>query len=380
MKKLLSDLSLAEYAGFFSNAAFKTGDTKGRISKIDDWLSTEENEFYLSTSVANPFFCDRHRICHSDSFVISQGKSKVFLNHLSDYRLLNNQRHAYEVAFLAGEICRFLGLNDVLAEAIALGHDLGYPPLGPVGVKVLSHVYGKKFKHASAGVTILQEVENFGLGLNLCYETLLGIKEHSFGKRDFTFDPGLPLEIIIVAIVDKFSFVFGDIKDGLTCGYFKTRNDLPENYSLFGFSIFGQWQTCISALVRESIEKNTISFVESDEAKRFNELRIWSYENFYYKIDQEDYRVKLYSDLLQGFYFLQACVEEKKLDPAAVFISLSNKEAKKLIADAKKGETPSINLLKDCQFLKNIRDRKVSSSLDVFKEELNVDLFRRWED
>lgn len=378
MKKLITDLVPHKYAGALSDLAFNGNNTIGRLWVNGAWASPVDENFYVSATAANPFWLDKYRILRSNAFLVSRKKTQAFLDHLHDQRLSNRQKHAFEVAFLAGEVCSFLGLNSILAEAIALGHDVGYPPFGSIGVQVLRDVSGKNFKHAGMSVIVLQGVENGGRGWNLSYETAIGISNHSFGKGKFEFNPSLSLEARVVAVVDKFSFVFGDIQDAFMIGYFKHQEDVPADYFYFGPDKFARWQTCIAAFIQESVEKGTISFCDSDVAKRFNDLRIWSYECFYGKIDREEPRTKAYAELLSGFNFLQACARDnsgKRFDPFLIFPLMTDTEAKLFAGYAQKGKTPTLDLLKKHHCVDNVSHFKLWHNPSAFDYDINPNNF-----
>ena len=84
-----------------------------------------------------------------------------------------------EVSRIAGTITRALGLNEDLAEAIAMGHDLGHTPFGHAGEDVLSQCLGKPFRHNAQSLRVVDILEKDGQGLNLTYEVRMGILGHT---------------------------------------------------------------------------------------------------------------------------------------------------------------------------------------------------------
>jgi dGTPase len=126
---------------------------------------------------------DRDRIIHSTAFRRLEYKTQVFVNHEGDhYR--TRLTHSLEVSQLARSICRSLGLNEDLAEALALAHDLGHTPFGHAGEDALSEVmepYGG-FDHNAHTLRIITSLEqryaDFD-GLNLTWETLEGVAKHN---------------------------------------------------------------------------------------------------------------------------------------------------------------------------------------------------------
>src|SRR3990172_8277255 len=109
---------------------------------------------------------DRDRILHCKAFRRLMHKTQVFLSPVGDhYR--TRLTHTLEVAQIARTIARSLRLNEILAEAIALGHDLGHTPLGHAGEDVLNRFLPSGFNHYRQSLRVVEKVENEGLGLNL---------------------------------------------------------------------------------------------------------------------------------------------------------------------------------------------------------------------
>ena len=121
---------------------------------------------------------DIDRIVHSKSFRRLMHKTQVFLQPEGDhYR--TRMTHTLEVSRIAGTITRALGLNEDLAEAIAMGHDLGHTPFGHAGEDVLSQCLGKPFRHNEQSLRVVDILEKDGQGLNLTYEVRMGILGHT---------------------------------------------------------------------------------------------------------------------------------------------------------------------------------------------------------
>jgi dGTPase len=126
---------------------------------------------------------DRDRIIHSTAFRRLEYKTQVFVNHEGDhYR--TRLTHSLEVSQMARSICRSLGLNEDLAEALALAHDLGHTPFGHSGEDALSEAmepFGG-FDHNAHSLRILTSLEHRYAefdGLNLTWETLEGVAKHN---------------------------------------------------------------------------------------------------------------------------------------------------------------------------------------------------------
>ncbi|MDA7599864.1 dNTP triphosphohydrolase, partial [Alphaproteobacteria bacterium] len=130
-----------------------------------------------------PYQRDRDRVLHSSAFRRLKHKTQVFVYHEGDY-FRTRLTHSIEVAQIARSMARSLGLNDDLAEAVALAHDLGHTPFGHAGEDALSRCmadYGG-FDHNEQTIRVLTTLEHrYGGfdGLNLTYETLEGVIKHN---------------------------------------------------------------------------------------------------------------------------------------------------------------------------------------------------------
>ena len=132
---------------------------------------------------AREFQRDRDRIIHSSAFRRLKHKTQVFVEHEGDY-YRTRLTHSIEVAQVARTLARVLGLNEELAEAVALAHDLGHPPFGHTGEEALQALmapYGG-FDHNAQALKIVTRLEAHYAefdGLNLTWETLEGIAKHN---------------------------------------------------------------------------------------------------------------------------------------------------------------------------------------------------------
>src|SRR6187402_1993717 len=173
---------------------------------------------------------DRDRIIHSKAFRRLAGKTQVFLAPEGDhYR--TRITHTLEVAQFARSVTRFLGLNEMLTEAIVMGHDLGHTPFGHAGEKVLAHLLPNGFHHVKQSIRVVEQLEHDGEGLNLTDEVRDGILKHSKGKGQiFSDNPNLTamtLEGQIVRIADIAAYVNHDFDDAMRAGLV-AQKDLPE--------------------------------------------------------------------------------------------------------------------------------------------------------
>ncbi len=169
---------------------------------------------------------DRDRIIHSSAFRRLEGKTQVFTPGLDDhYR--TRLTHSIEVAQIGRTIARALGLNESLAEAICLAHDLGHPPFGHAGEKILNDLMARfgGFEHNHQALRIVELLEHpypDFTGLNLMYETRLGLAKHKGPydePKDVSFtEPNCSLEGQVAVIADRIAVSSHDLEDGMRAG------------------------------------------------------------------------------------------------------------------------------------------------------------------
>jgi dGTPase len=163
---------------------------------------------------------DRDRIVHSKAFRRLKHKTQVFLAPRGDhYR--TRLTHTMEVMQVARSIARGLNLNEDLAEAAALGHDLGHTPFGHSGESALAQVLPGGFRHNEQSVRVVELLEKDGRGLNLTPEVRDAILKHS-KLRDSVAAEGWgiadTLEGQIVKIADSLAYLNHDIDDAVRAG------------------------------------------------------------------------------------------------------------------------------------------------------------------
>lgn len=178
-----------------------------------------------------PFERDRERVVWSRSFRRLAGKTQVFTSRASDH-FRSRLTHTIEVAQVARQIACALGLNEELAETLALVHDIGHPPFGHAGERALDRclqTYGLRFDHNLHALRIVERFEQRYAGhrgLNLTLGTREGIVKHS---RDYTgtdhpelaeyfLDQSPPLEAQIIDLADEIAYLTADLDDGVESG------------------------------------------------------------------------------------------------------------------------------------------------------------------
>jgi len=204
-------------------------------ARSDDGSSPGRLVAELAPAGRSQFQRDRDRIIHSTAFRRLEYKTQVFLNHEGDL-FRTRLTHSLEVAQVARSIARSLRLNEDLAEAIALAHDLGHTPFGHVGQDVLNLCMQQHggFEHNLQSLRVVDTLEQHYAafdGLNLMFATREGILKHcsltnartlgALGQR--FIDHGQPsLEAQLVNLADEIAYNNHDIDDGLRSGLITT--------------------------------------------------------------------------------------------------------------------------------------------------------------
>ena len=192
---------------------------------------------------------DRDRIIHSAAFRRLEYKTQVFVNHEGDF-FRTRLTHSLEVSQIARSICRALRLNEDLAEALALAHDLGHPPFGHAGedaLKEMMQPYGG-FDHNAQSLRVVTFLERRYAefdGLNLTWESLEGVVKHNgpllspdarplpwaiadyVEGHDLQLDTFAGPEAQVASLADDIAYNNHDIDDGLRAGLFDL-DDLRE--------------------------------------------------------------------------------------------------------------------------------------------------------
>jgi dGTPase len=199
---------------------------------------------------------DRDRIIHCSAFRRLEGKAQVFTPGLDDY-YRTRLTHSIEVAQIGRTIAKELRLNESLTEAICLAHDLGHSPFGHAGEKVLNDLMRKTggFEHNRQTLRIVDLLEHpypDFTGLNLIYETRLGLAKHrsTYDKPqgEAFCEKNCSLEGQIADIADRIAYNCHDLEDGM-------RARLIGREQLKSVKIFSEVQKRINA---EAIKDRTI--------------------------------------------------------------------------------------------------------------------------
>jgi dGTPase len=217
-----------------------------------------------------PFQRDRDRIVHSKPFRRLKGKTQVFIDPAGDhYR--TRMTHTLETTGIARVVARALRLNEDLAEAIGLGHDIGHPPFGHAGEEALDRCvherFGRRFRHNEQSYTLARRI-------NLTHEVCDGILTHTGPQEPET------LEGRIVKIVDRVAYINHDIDDALRYGIL-----VPEELPRDELEVLGaSGSERIDRLVHDLVETSELAgdIRQSDEVgEAMLSLRSFMFEHVY---------------------------------------------------------------------------------------------------
>jgi len=242
-----------------------------------------------------PFERDRDRIIHCSAFRRLEAKTQVFAPTVNEnYR--TRLTHSIEVAQIGRTVARVLNLNEALTEAIALAHDLGHSPFGHVGEAVLDELMRDHggFEHNRQALRIVDRIEHpyaeFS-GLNLMYETRLGLARHHgpHDRPDIDSDefpePRCSLEGQVVNLADRIAYNAHDLEDGL-------RARLLEEGPLRAVPLFVEaWEHCRAETLDDPVVRRTrvskalihllVGDVIETTKRRLTEWRITSVQQVY---------------------------------------------------------------------------------------------------
>ena len=239
---------------------------------------------------------DTDRIVHSKAFRRLMHKTQVFLNPEGDhYR--TRMTHTLEVTRIAKTVTRALGLNEDLAEAIAMGHDLGHTPFGHAGEAALTECWGRPFRHNEQSLRVVDILEKDGQGLNLCNEVREGIVGHT--------GPVIPktLEGQIVRRADQIAYVNHDIDDAIRAGIL-TAEDIPRDIAaILGENQRDRINTLVCDVIFTSREAGSICMTPEIQ-KALADLRSFMFARVYHNpvAKGEESKAKDMLQMLFRFY------------------------------------------------------------------------------
>lgn len=258
------------------------------MAAFSDACVRRKGEEELIKGYRQSFSLDVDRILHSLAYTRYIDKTQVFYLIHNDH-ITHRMLHVQLVSKIARTVGRFLGLNEDLIEAVALGHDIGHTPFGHDGERILSELCLKNgighFLHNVQSVQFLERVERKGKGWNLCLQTLDGILSHDgevheqqlspHGNKTFeTLDEEISLKIqnpdtclipmtlegCVVRMADTISYIGRDIEDAIRLNLIK-RSDIPKSCSsLLGNTNGSIVYHLVTDMIKNSFRKPYVAF------------------------------------------------------------------------------------------------------------------------
>jgi dGTPase len=243
--------------------AVRSARTRGRVRP--------EPEDPLRTA----FERDRDRILHAKAFRRLKHKTQVFLNPDGDH-FVTRLTHTLQVNQVARSLARALGLNETLAEAIALAHDLGHSPFGHLGEDALEPYVPGGWHHAAQGVRIVEVLEH----LNLTWEVRDGVRAHSWKIHP----PPATHEGECVRYADRIGYLSHDALDAIRAGVL-CLEDLPARArAVFGEPGSEMVGAMIDAVVRGTLSEGNAAgavVMAPEPLEAMHELRTFMFERVY---------------------------------------------------------------------------------------------------
>jgi dGTPase len=250
----------AEEADRLSSGATLSAASRGRVRP------EEPDEFRTA------FERDRDRILHSKAFRRLKHKTQVFINPEGDH-FLTRLTHTLQVTQIARALAAALSLNEVLAEAIALGHDVGHSPFGHTGEEALSPYFPESgWHHAAQSVRIYEILED----LNLTWEVRDGIRAHSWKIEP----PPQTQEALCVRYADRIAYLTHDALDAMRAGVLAGEDFPVRTRERFGPPGRRWVEQMIGAVIDESLPAGEVR-MDEPTLNVMNELRDFMFEEVY---------------------------------------------------------------------------------------------------
>ena len=243
------------------------------------------------------YFRDQTAIIHATPFRRLKHKTQVFFSPQNDH-ICTRIEHVLHVSTIATTICKGLDLDVELAQAIALGHDLGHAPFGHIGEKALNDLAGNMggFIHEIHSLHVVDKIARDGRGLNLTYAVRDGIVSHCGEEFQKALIPeqepknleflkarqSIPLtyEGCVVRVADIIAYLGRDIEDAISAGLITPR-DIPANLKKSLGSTNGEIiDTLVLDVVKSSTGREEIAFSDG-KYELLCQLRDFNYTHIY---------------------------------------------------------------------------------------------------
>jgi len=225
---------------------------------------------------------DRDRILHTKAFRRLKHKTQVFLNPEGDH-FVTRLTHTLQVTQVARSLAAALGLNEDLAEAIALGHDVGHSPFGHIGEDALSPYVNGGWHHAAQSVRIFEVLED----KNLSVEVLDGIRAHSW---KISPPPATP-EGACVRYADRIAYLSHDALDAVRAGLLVEADFPADVRARFGHPGSEMVGSMIVAVVSNSLLGDAVTMSAAD-LDVMSDFRDFMFERVYFSDHHLDRKAK----------------------------------------------------------------------------------------
>ena len=243
---------------------------------------------------------DRDRLIYCKSFRRLKNKTQVFFSPQGDH-YITRLTHTLDVSQISRSIARILSLNEDLAEAIALGHDLGHTPFGHSGERILNSLNPDGFEHNVQSLRVVDVLEKDGRGLNLTFEVRDGILNHKKSGNPAT------LEGKCVSLADRIAYINHDLDDAVRAGILSIE-DIPKDVlEVLGKTSKQRINTAITSIYNNS---NGINDVKMDKAveEASEKLRSFMFERVYHNKSAKSEEEKAERMLTEMYrYFIKNC-------------------------------------------------------------------------
>lgn len=272
--------------------------------------------------IRGPYFRDLTAILHSQAFRRLKHKTQVFFSPENDH-ICTRIEHSLHVSTIAATISKALDLDTELAQAIGLGHDLGHAPFGHKGEKVLRQITDINFLHELHSLRVVDDIENYGEGINLTYAVRDGIASHCGEKDEQIIEMASPpndlsdldslphspstLEGCVVRISDSIAYLGRDLEDAMVAGLID-KDDIPD---VLKNSLGTDNSTIIKNLVYDVIDwskkNHKIGFPREkfdlvQELKNFSRRSIYGHPKMQYWNNYSEFVIKTLKNYLE-YYF-----------------------------------------------------------------------------
>lgn len=320
-------------------------------------------QYLEEDSFRTPFERDCHRVLHSLPFRRLKHKTQVFFAPKDDH-ICTRLEHSLHVASISSTICKRLKINHVLAEAIALAHDLGHPPFGHLGEDAINAVYKEfsskhknkklpKFMHEAQSLRVIDIFRNsLHEPLNLTLEVRDGVVCHwgeqneKVLKPDYDKDLRLveqnaarrdkpaTLEGCVVRMTDTISYLGRDFEDACMAGLVSDQDIPPDVKDILGDNNSRIIGTLVNDLVDNSIGKDYLQFSDRVYHALVKMKEIFNYKRIYSRVELKGQGERIFGILNELFnHFLKLLTKKALLDSKANNHNYYTKAFKEFLKD-----------------------------------------------